>query len=157
MLAQIELAFDKQRSSEDRLRRFLGDASHELRTPLTSIRGYAELLRKDALDDEDARERALARIESESARMGGARRDLVLARMGEARFGSQAGRPGCLGGWCGRRRQGARPQPADHPHRVRACRRRGGRARVEQLIHNLLQNALVHTPAGTPVDVRVER
>ena len=29
--------------------------------------------------------------------------------------------------------------------------------RVEQLIHNLLQNALVHTPAGTSVDVEVER
>ena len=85
MLAQIELAFEKQRSSEDRLRRFLGDASHELRTPLTSVRGYAELLRKDALEDEDARERALARIESESARMGVLVEDLlVLARMGES-------------------------------------------------------------------------
>ena len=29
--------------------------------------------------------------------------------------------------------------------------------RIDQLIHNLLQNALVHTPAGTSVDVRVER
>jgi two-component system OmpR family sensor kinase len=29
--------------------------------------------------------------------------------------------------------------------------------RIEQLIHNLLQNALVHTPAGTSVDVGVER
>jgi two-component system OmpR family sensor kinase len=29
--------------------------------------------------------------------------------------------------------------------------------RIEQLIHNLLQNALVHTPAGTSVDVVVER
>ena len=49
MLAQIETAFAQRALSEDRLRSFLADASHELRTPLTSIRGYAELLRKDAL------------------------------------------------------------------------------------------------------------
>jgi two-component system OmpR family sensor kinase len=29
--------------------------------------------------------------------------------------------------------------------------------RIEQVIRNLLQNALVHTPAGTAVDVQVER
>lgn len=29
-------------------------------------------------------------------------------------------------------------------------------ARLEQLVHNLLRNALAHTPPGTPVDVRVE-
>ncbi len=51
MLAQIETAFAQRARSEDRLRSFLADASHELRTPLTSIRGYAELLRKDALGD----------------------------------------------------------------------------------------------------------
>ena len=44
MLTQIERAFREREASEDRLRRFVGDASHELRTPLTSIRGYAELL-----------------------------------------------------------------------------------------------------------------
>ncbi len=84
MLSQIETAFAQRARSEDRLRSFLADASHELRTPLTSIRGYAELLRKDALDDEEARDRALSRIEKEAARMGSLVGDLaVLAREGE--------------------------------------------------------------------------
>ena len=84
MLTQIETAFAQRALSEERLRSFLADASHELRTPLTSIRGYAELLRKDALADEASRDRALSRIEKEAARMGALVGDLaVLAREGE--------------------------------------------------------------------------
>ena len=159
MLAQIELAFDKQRSSEDRLRRFLGDASHELRTPLTSIRGYAELLRKDALEDDEARERALARIESESARMGVLVEDLlILARMGESPVPET--KPVSLAAFVSDAVEDAR---ALDPSRQITLTVSGqaiieaDEQRIEQLIHNLLQNALVHTPAGTPVDVRVER
>jgi two-component system OmpR family sensor kinase len=159
MLAQIELAFDKQRSSEDRLRRFLGDASHELRTPLTSIRGYAELLRKDALEDDDARERALARIESEATRMGALVEDLlVLARMGESPHPTT--KPVNLVAIVTDAVEDARTLD---PSRTITLSASDGAIveaddqRVEQLIHNLLQNALVHTPAGTPVDVRVER
>ncbi len=159
MLAQIELAFDKQRSSEDRLRRFLGDASHELRTPLTSIRGYAELLRKDALEDDEARERALARIESESARMGVLVEDLlILARMGESPVPET--KPVDLAAFVSDAVEDAR---ALDPSRQITLTVSGqaiieaDEQRIEQLIHNLLQNALVHTPAGTPVDVRVER
>jgi two-component system OmpR family sensor kinase len=32
----------------------------------------------------------------------------------------------------------------------------GDDARLEQMVHNLLDNALAHTPPGTPVDVGVE-
>jgi two-component system OmpR family sensor kinase len=159
MLAQIELAFDKQRSSEDRLRRFLSDASHELRTPLTSIRGYAELLRKDALEDDEARERALARIESEAARMGMLVEDLlVLARMGESPVPET--QPVDLSAIVTDAVEDARALDpsrritltvADHAI-IEADQKR-----IEQLIHNLLQNALVHTPASTSVDVVVER
>ncbi|MGA8370283.1 MAG: ATP-binding protein [Acidimicrobiales bacterium] len=159
MLAQIELAFDKQRSSEDRLRRFLGDASHELRTPLTSIRGYAELVRKDALEDDEARERALARIESESARMGVLVEDLlILARMGESPVPET--KPVDLAAFVSDAVEDARALDPSRQITLtvsgQAIIEADGQ-RIEQLIHNLLQNALVHTPAGTPVDVRVER
>ncbi|MGH2858912.1 MAG: histidine kinase dimerization/phospho-acceptor domain-containing protein, partial [Solirubrobacteraceae bacterium] len=70
MLGQIERAFADRRSSEERLRRFIADASHELRTPLQSIRGYAELFRLGAAGEPETLARAMARIESEAARMG---------------------------------------------------------------------------------------
>ena len=157
MLAQIETAFALRAGSEERLRSFLADASHELRTPLTSIQGYAELLRKDALPDTDARERALARIEQEAARMGLLVGDLaVLAREGEgpepertrvdlAEVVSEVVSDARMIDGVrviSLESQGPVPVQADH-------------GRLEQLVHNLVGNALAHTPPGTPVEVRV--
>jgi len=157
MLEQIETAFAQRTRSEERLRSFLADASHELRTPLTSIRGYAELLRKDALEDREARDRALSRIEKEAARMGVLVGDLsILAREGEGRdpilervdladvaaeavADARALDPG-------------RPIQLIAPTEVPVA---GDEARLEQMVHNLLGNALAHTPAGTQVEVRV--
>jgi two-component system, OmpR family, sensor kinase len=159
MLAQIELAFDKQRISEDRLRRFLSDASHELRTPLTSIRGYAELLRKDALEDDEARERALARIESESARMGMLVDDLlILARMGESPVPET--RPVDLTSIVTDAVEDARALDPSRQITLTTSDHaiiEADEKHIEQLIQNLLQNALIHTPAGTSVHVRVEQ
>src|SRR5207253_10917762 len=85
-LGQIESAFHEQRASEDRLRRFIGDASHELRTPITSIRGYAELFRRGAADRPEDLDRAMRRIEDEGARMGILVDDLLLlARLDQGR------------------------------------------------------------------------
>jgi two-component system OmpR family sensor kinase len=65
MLTQIEAAFDERRRSEDRLRRFVGDASHELRTPLTAVRGFAELFRRGAATRPADLALAMDRIEAE--------------------------------------------------------------------------------------------
>jgi two-component system OmpR family sensor kinase len=157
MLGQIEAAFAQRTMSEDRLRRFLADASHELRTPLTSIRGYAELLRKGAFRHESDRQRALTRIESEAARMGDLVEDLLtLARLGE-------------GPEPERRRVDLVPVVRDAAadartvdptrsitvHAAHPVPVAGDEPRLGQLIHNLLGNALAHTPPGTPVSVQV--
>src|SRR5436190_2274673 len=82
MLGQIEKAFDERQASENRLRQFLADASHELRTPLASIRGYAELFRIGAARKPADTEKAMGRIEDESARMGALVENLLtLARL----------------------------------------------------------------------------
>ena len=57
-------------------RPLVSDASHELRTPLTVIRGYSEILQKDNID-QDQRDRAAARIETESLRMERLVKDLL--------------------------------------------------------------------------------
>jgi two-component system OmpR family sensor kinase len=58
------------------LRQFVSDASHELRTPLTVIRGYSEILQKNNID-QDQRDRAASRIETESLRMEKLVKDLL--------------------------------------------------------------------------------
>ncbi len=157
MLDQIETAFAERALSEERLRSFLADASHELRTPLTSIRGYAELLRKDALGNAEARDRALSRIEKEAARMGDLVGDLaVLAREGERpqpvpyRVDLAAVAAEVVAD--AKTIDATRPIELLAPVEVPVA---ADDARLEQLVHNLIGNALAHTPAGTPVEVGV--
>jgi len=57
MLDALREAYDSLAEALDRQRRFVADASHELRTPLTTIRGNAELLRREPpISDGDRRE-----------------------------------------------------------------------------------------------------
>jgi two-component system OmpR family sensor kinase len=157
MLEQIETAFAQRTRSEERLRSFLADASHELRTPLTSIRGYAELLQKGILADAEARDRALSRIEKEAARMGVLVGDLsILAREGEGRD-PVLGRVDLAAVAAdavadARTLDAGRPVDLSAPTEVAVA---GDEARLEQMVHNLIGNALAHTPPGTPVQVRV--
>ncbi|HUC35764.1 MAG TPA: HAMP domain-containing sensor histidine kinase [Acidimicrobiales bacterium] len=159
MLSQIEAAFRERGVSEARLRRFVADASHELRTPLTSIRGYAELLRKEAFSDEASRRRAAERIEHEAARMSVLVDDLLLlARLDQGRPLDRS--PVDVAEVVGDAVEAAR---AVDPHRTISLDGsvdafvEGDAVRLRQILDNLLRNALLHTPAGTPVHVRVGR
>lgn len=157
MLTQIEGAFAETSASSARLRQFVADASHELRTPLTSIRGYAELLRKGAFPDEQERLRALRRIEHEAARMGGIVDDLLLlARLDQGRPLERM--PVDLRRICRDAVDDAQLTDPDRPIELVApapVTVAGDRDRIAQVAHNLVGNALVHTPAGTAVRVEV--
>jgi two-component system OmpR family sensor kinase len=158
MLARLEEAFAERRASEERLRRFLADASHELRTPLASIRGYAELFRIGAAREGPEMEKAMRRIEAESARMGVLVEDLLaLARLDEVRDIHRE--PVDLAALAGDAVADAR---AVAPEREITLDRGeaevvldGDPGQLRQVLSNLLRNALVHTPAGTPVEVGV--
>jgi two-component system OmpR family sensor kinase len=173
MLAQIETAFGARaaseaaaRRSEDRMRRFVADASHELRTPLTTIRGFAELYRQGAARDPAELDRLMRRIEDQAARMGLLVEDLLLlARLDQQRPLDRA--PVDLL---------ALAADAVHDAHAVAPDRRvelvlgtgdgdGGQGsalvvlgddqRLRQVLANLVDNALTHTPAGAPVELRV--
>ncbi len=157
MLAQIERAFAERAATEEKLRRFLADASHELRTPLTSIRGYAEVFERGAKDDPGDLATAMRRIEEESRRMGIMVEELLmLARLGEGRqpdrepvdlvrivddavSDAHAAAP-------------ERPIDLEQPETAVVL---GDEFQLRQVVANLLGNALAHTPAETPVHVRL--
>jgi two-component system, OmpR family, sensor kinase len=159
MLSQIEAAFAERTASESRLRRFVADASHELRTPLTSIRGYAELLRKGAFDDEESRQRAAERIEHEASRMGLLVDDLLLlARLDQRRPLETF--PVDVGALVREALEAARAVDPERDVSLEVdsvVTVSGDAARLRQVLDNLLRNAVVHTPAGTPVHVKVRR
>ena len=144
-------------ASEDRLRRFLADASHELRTPLASIRGYAELFRIGAAREPEDADTAMTRIEEEAARMGVLVEDLLtLARLDEVRD-----RPAEAVDVTQLAEDAAADARAIDPDRAievdagDAAIVLGDADQLRQVLANLMGNALVHTPAGTPIEVAV--
>ena len=157
MLSRIEEAFAERAATEEKLRRFLADASHELRTPLTSIRGYSEVFER-AKDDPENLELAMRRIEEESKRMGVMVEELlVLARLGEGREPDRA--PVDLGRVVDDAVNDAR---ASAPARDIVLERAevadvlGDDHQLRQVVANLLNNALRHTPAEAQIRVTLQ-
>jgi len=167
MVDRIEESFRAQGESEAaaveserRMRRFVADASHELRTPLTTIRGFAELYRQGAVVDPHGLDRSMGRIESEAARMGLLVDDLLmLARLDQHRPLAEA--PVDLLVLASDAVHDARVAEPDREVSLRVESGeeppivRGDEAALRQVLGNLVSNALRHTPAGTPVTVRL--
>ncbi|MER7742397.1 HAMP domain-containing sensor histidine kinase [Streptomyces sp. NPDC096538] len=162
MLEHIDDSLAVRARAEQRLRRFVADASHELRTPLMSVRGYADLFQYAAANEPAERERHLARLRAEAARMGVLLDDLLLLARLDAAEAEAPLRPADtdlteLVQQAADAFRAARPA---HPLTVTA-RTPGALVlpldpqRVRQVLDNLLANAAVHTPAGTPVSVEV--
>ncbi|HWD76776.1 MAG TPA: HAMP domain-containing sensor histidine kinase [Solirubrobacteraceae bacterium] len=159
MLGQIEQAFGDRQRSEDRLRRFLADASHELRTPLASIRGYAELFRLGAADEPATLERAMARIESEARRMGVLVEDLLAL----ASLDQTPERRQMIVNVRELAEQAAEDVRILAPDRdivleaPEPAAVLGDPDQLRRLLSNLSRNAIIHTPAATPIELTVSR
>jgi two-component system OmpR family sensor kinase len=148
MLGRIE-------ASDRRLRRFVADASHELRTPLAAVRAYAELFERGASSRPDDLERAMRGIGRESERMSELVEDLLLlARLDEKRPLERE--PVDLEQLVREAVETARALEPDRPIELAAdpVHVTGDRARLRQVVDNLLSNVRAHTPPGTPARVR---
>ncbi len=157
MMVTIEGAFDEKDASEARLRRFVADASHELRTPVTTIRGYAELYRHGGLAATGDLDQAMRRTEQEAVRMASLVDDLVLlARLDEGRpLECHAVDLGVLGIDAAADGRAVAPDREVSTDVTGGVTVDGDEDRLRQVLGNLVGNALVHTPAGTAVSVRV--
>ena len=136
----------------DRVRRdFIANASHELRTPVTAIRGAAETLLGMHLD-EHARNftEMIMRHADRLAQLTADLLDLSRLETGEMRFEPEAVQ---LAPFCASVLELLKPRAAlkdialngDVPERLRAlCDRRA----LEQILVNLLDNAIKFTPPG---------
>jgi two-component system CheB/CheR fusion protein len=140
--------------------RFLAMASHELRTPLVPLTGYLDMLLK-LLDGADPRARRYAaQARQEVGRLTGLVGDLVdVVRLQTGKLTLKI-EPVDLGAVIARAVEVARAvsngveirEEVREPVSVR-----GDAARLEQIVINLLVNAVKHA-TGTPhIDVRVQR
>lgn len=140
----------------------LSVVSHELRTPLASIKGYtSSLLREDVKWDEETGREFLQIIEEESDRLGALIEDLLQMSEIEAgvlRVTHETVRIGRLAQKVVKK---LRPQSADHAISVHVAHdlpeTLGDPRRIEQVLHNLIVNAIKYSPEPTPIAVRVEK
>jgi signal transduction histidine kinase len=156
MLRELSAARGESEAALQRQRDFVADASHELRTPLTSILANLELLESEL--GGEAREMAGSALRS-SHRMRRLVADLLLLARADA--GRQApARVVDLSAVAREATTEASPLAAgqtlalDVPESVPV---RGVPDDLHRLAANLIENALVHTPAGTPVTVSTMR
>jgi len=142
--------------------RFLAVLSHELRTPLTAILGYAALVRKGKLDEDGVR-LALEVIERNAKLQTQLIEDLLdVSRIISGALRVQI-RPMPLRPTIEAAVANARP--AAHKKRVRLdvllhaaeAAIVGDPVRLQQIVSNLLVNAVKFTPPGGTVEVRLEQ
>jgi signal transduction histidine kinase len=156
------LAEQNERLRElDRLKdEFVSLVSHELRTPLTSIRGYLELLLDDADLTED-QQRFLGIVDRNSERLLRLVSDLLfLAQIEAGKIAIELG-PVDLNAIVEECVEASSPIATSKGIDLRVetealASLRGDRARLVQVLDNLVSNALKFTPAGGRVDVRVK-
>lgn len=160
-LGQLARAFDRMRlrlSQLERARReFIGNASHELRTPLFSLRGFIELLTDEEIDEETRRE-FLETMREQVDRLARLAEDLLdLTRLDAGRLHFEL-HPVDLAELARDLVDEFRAVAlaTGHPLEAQAgaAEAFGDEERVRRIGRALIENALRHTPPGTPIRVR---
>lgn len=163
----LGVLYRRMRAAEEALRardELIAVAAHELKTPLTTIAGYAQSLQLRV-----ARQDSLPRRDRDTLRVivGQARRvdRLIDSLLDLARLqgGLLAVEPGVVD-LAGLARRVADDVALTAPRHTIAVEGpeapllvRGDALRLEQVLWNLLQNAIKYSPAGGPVTVTVDR
>ncbi len=161
LLAETINDLGAQLAKTEQLRKdLIANVSHELRTPLSLIRGYAETIRDVSGDSREKRDRQLGIIIEESERLGSIVDDILNLSQLQAgvitlepvdfdlaeRVRKVAERYRVLGD-----RTGIRIAASTEGIALA----RGDAGRIEQVLHNLVNNAFNHTPEGGQVQLRV--
>ena len=160
MAVQLEDTLDDLKRSEQMRREFVANVSHELRTPITGVKSYAETLAADPDMPADSRERFLNVILNESDRMTKIVQDLLtLSRFDagsfEFSFDEFSFETSVRDVY-----NAVRMEAQAHGHvfvlevEPGIPRIRGDKARVEQVLMNMVSNAIKYTKDGGRITIK---
>ena len=160
MALQLEETLDDLKRSEQMRREFVANVSHELRTPITGVKSYAETLAADPDMPADTRERFLNVILNESDRMTKIVQDLLtLSRFDagsfEFSFDYFSFETSVRDVY-----NAVRMEAQAHGHvfiielEPGIPRIRGDKARVEQVLMNMVSNAIKYTKDGGRITIK---
>ena len=164
-IASLSAAFESMREALQHTERtraqFISDVSHELRTPLTGIKGLVETLQDGALDDPQVRDSFVASIGQETDRLIRLTQDLLtLTRADEHALELRLDRldlAKLVRGMVNR----LRPEAEKHNVMLELAPLetevsvQGDPDRLEQVMLNLLDNALKNSPPRGSVKVGI--
>ena len=161
MAADLDARVRELRDADRSRRQLLADVSHELMTPLTAMRGYLETLALPAAVKDDAtRARYLGIVTEETLRLEAIIGDLLdLARLdgGAGSFEREAVPIAHLFDRAFARHQGTLDEHGVTLERdigAGADAVLGDERRLEQVLQNLVANAVRHTPRGGRIALR---
>ncbi len=136
---------------------FLSLVSHELRTPLTTIHGGAQLLLKESDHlDREIRDDLLADIHRESARLAAVIQNMVRLTHVRAERVNYEPEPVLLrrvAGRCVRQLVSLDPSREYRVNIGPEIVAMADSERVDEMLRNVVHNALKYTPDGTPIEV----
>ena len=158
MLQALEEAHSEREQSLERQREFVADASHELRTPLTSVQANLELLQAAGSGSEDDKH-AVSSALSSTKRMSGLVSDLLLLARADA--GREVARTDMdLRQIAAGALDEVQPLAGDRRmenHLEGPLPLEGNPDEIHQMIRNLLENAVRHTPEKATVEISARR
>ena len=159
MAGTLEATLDDLKKSEQMRREFVANVSHELRTPITSVKSYSETLLEDPDMPPEMRRRFLSVILNESDRMSKIVQDLLTLSRFDAgsiefeftRFSFEKSVRDVY--------SAMRIEAQKHKHEFTlefltpVPEIRGDRGRIEQVLINMVSNAIKYTRDGGKVKI----
>lgn len=162
MAEQLEMAFTKQRELEQTRREMVVAVSHDLRTPLSSMRAMAESINDGVVDDPAVVKDYLKTMETEVARLSTLIDDLFELSQIDAGALELHVEPASLRDLMSDTLESMRPQATQRGLALEGDAAEDlpevslDPARMQRVLSNLVQNAIIHTDPGGTVSIHAK-
>jgi signal transduction histidine kinase len=161
MAERLQASIELERAAETTRRDLITAVSHDLRTPLAGVRAIAEAIEDGVVEDLPTLRRYASEMRRQIEVLAGLVDDLFeLSQLDGETIASESERAR-LADVVGSAVKACRPQADEKGLRVEERLDGAGEApcstRLTRVLHNLLQNAIRHTPADGTVRVEARR